>query len=272
VGEVTDEVPHDAYHTQPIKTAACRLCGEDSAPEDEVCRACGHDLSSSPATSELARQDATSRQGGHGLRLVAVSFALLVLLASIVYFIRRYNFDAAREEAAAEANLSVTPEPSPATSPTPAPGPVSKLDVLVKVDSSYDGYDTKPLTDDVTDVRRIGAMRYNEGNWVSAERPEEHWIALEFEHPARADAVYIFWGFDRDRYMPSRTVELQTTDGRGGWRTVSKLEPSRNYDRAAFEFEPFVTKSLRILQPPQQGPSNRPFVMWVREVQVFGHP
>jgi serine/threonine protein kinase len=269
VGEVTDEVLHDAYHTQPIKTEACRLCGEESAPEDEVCRACGHHLSSSPATSELARQDATTRQSSHGLRLIAVSFALLLLLASIVYFIRRHNFDAAREEAAAEANLrSSAPEPSPAL----ALGPVSQLAARIKVDSSYEGYGAKPLTDDVTDVRRIGAMRYNEGNWVSAERPEPHWIEIEFERPARAAAVYLFWGFDRDRYMPSRMVELQTPDGQGGWRTVSKLEPSGNYDRTAFEFEPFVTKSLRILQPPQQGPSNRPFVMWVREVQVFGHP
>ena len=53
---------------------------------------------------------------------------------------------------------------------------------------------------------------------------------------------------------------------------MSKLESGGNYDRAAFEFEPIVTKSLRVLQPPQQGPSNRPFVLWVREVQVFGNP
>ena len=43
-------------------------------------------------------------------------------------------------------------------------------------------------------------------------------------------------------------------------------------DRAAFDHEPFEAKSLRIYQPAQQGPSNRPFVMWVREVQVFGPP
>ncbi|HEX7176589.1 MAG TPA: hypothetical protein VF240_15090 [Pyrinomonadaceae bacterium] len=26
----------------------------------------------------------------------------------------------------------------------------------------------------------------------------------------------------------------------------------------------------RIVQPAQQGPPNRPFVMWVREIQMFG--
>jgi hypothetical protein len=82
-------------------------------------------------------------------------------------------------------------------------------------------------------------------------------------------AVYVYWGFDRDRYMPSRSVELQVADG-VGWRTVSKLEPGSNYDRAAFEFAPFVAERVRLFQPAQSGPQNRPFVMWVREVQAFG--
>ena len=32
----------------------------------------------------------------------------------------------------------------------------------------------------------------------------------------------------------------------------------------------WLTERLRILQPAQQGPSRRPFVMWVREVQAYG--
>jgi hypothetical protein len=47
------------------------------------------------------------------------------------------------------------------------------------------------------------------------------------------------------------------------------MEPGNDYDRMAFEFAPVKTASLRILQPARQGPSNRPFVMWVREVKVF---
>jgi hypothetical protein len=70
--------------------------------------------------------------------------------------------------------------------------------------------------------------------------------------------------------MPSRRVELQTPDGAGGWRTVSTLEPGGNFDRTAFEFQPFVADRVRLLQPAQAGPQNRPFVMWVREVQAFG--
>jgi hypothetical protein len=141
----------------------------------------------------------------------------------------------------------------------------------VSVDSSFDGYGAGPLVDGVTDVREIASMRYNQGNWVSAEEPGQHWVELDLGRAARVTAVYVYWGFDRDRYMPSRAAELQVPDG-GGWRTLSRLEPGGHYDRAAFEFEPVSTSKLRVLQPAQQGPANRPFVMWVRELEVFGTP
>jgi hypothetical protein len=90
------------------------------------------------------------------------------------------------------------------------------------------------------------------------------------DRATRVTAVYVYWGFDKERYMPSRRVELQTQDGGGEWRTVSTLEAGNNIDRAAFEFEPFEAKALRVFQPAQSGPANRPFVMWLREVQAFG--
>jgi hypothetical protein len=113
-------------------------------------------------------------------------------------------------------------------------------------------------------------MRYNEGNWASAESPETHWVELRFAAPERVTSVYVYWGFDRNRYVPPRRVELQAPDGQGGWRTVSSVEPGANFDRSAFEFQPLTTTSLRVTQPAQQGPQNRPFIMWLREVKVYG--
>jgi hypothetical protein len=137
------------------------------------------------------------------------------------------------------------------------------------VDSNFDGYSATPLTDGETNVQKIARMRYNSGNWASAETPTPHWIELAFDQPARISAVYVYWGFDRDRFMPSRRVQLQAPDNGGDWRTVSAMEPGNDHDRMAFEFAPVVTTRVRIFQPAQQGPANRPFVMWVREVQVF---
>ncbi|HVF43562.1 MAG TPA: protein kinase [Pyrinomonadaceae bacterium] len=269
LGETTDELSSDAYHTQPITHEPCPSCGESAGSEGGRCRACGQDASASPATAELIRRDETARQGGRGLRLFAVAAALFVLLASLVYLAGR-----SLKPAAGEGDAPPSATPTPAGSPTPEqsnPVDTSKpLRARVTVDSSFDGYNERPLADGVWDVREIRGMRYNQGNWVSAESPAAHWVELDFGRATRVTAVYVYWGFDKERYMPSRRVELQSRDGGGEWRTVSTLEAGDNFDRAAFEFEPFEAKALRVFQPAQSGPSNRPFVMWLREVQSFG--
>ena len=267
LGETTDELSSDPYHTQPITHEPCPSCGESAGSEGGLCRACGHDMSASPATAELLRRDATTRQGGRGLRLFAVAVALFVLLASLVYLAGR-SLKPTTDES--DASLSVTPSPSPTPTQSNPVDASKPLEARVKVDSSFDGYNERPLADGVWDVREIRGMRYNRGNWVSAESPVPHWVELDFGRASRVTAVYVYWGFDRERYMPSRRVELQSRDGGGEWRTVSTLEPGDNFDRAAFEFEPFEAEALRVFQPAQSGPSNRPFVMWLREVQAFG--
>jgi serine/threonine-protein kinase len=276
LGETTGELSGDPYHTQPLSAEGsggaevCRVCGAAVEEGDAVCEACGHDLAASPATAELARQEATARnRGGQGVKLFGVSVALLLLLASLVYLVSSFDLTGPKEPAA---SATPAPEPTPAQPPPPQqpPAGVSTLASAVKVDSSFDGYNARPLTDGVFDVREIAAKRYNQGNWVSAESPEPHWIELEFKKPKRVTAVYVYWGFDKDRYMPSRRLELHAPDGGGGWQTVATLEPGGNFDRAAFEFAPFVAQRVRLFQPAQAGPQNRPFVMWVREVQAFG--
>jgi serine/threonine protein kinase len=272
LGDTTDGFLQDSYHTQPISSETCPACGAEVGASDETCARCGHDLSSSPATSELARREFTALQSGRGLKLIAAVVGLLALLATLVYFVSK-SLDAPNDP-----EVSATPT-APAdnaggATPTPASpasgASVGLLEAVAKVDSSFDGYSAKPLNDGVTDVRQIGALRYNAGNWVSGERPEAHWVELELKHPARITAVYVYWGFDRGRYMPSRRIELQAPDGQGGWRTVSTLESGKNIDRAAFDFEPLSVERIRVVQPAQAGPTNRPFVMWLREVQAFG--
>ncbi|HVF55159.1 MAG TPA: protein kinase [Pyrinomonadaceae bacterium] len=269
IGATTGDMLRDEYHTQPIQPTVCGVCASEAEPEDKVCRVCGHDLTASPATSNLTRREITARQGAGSRRIIWPLVALVVLSLPLIYFFRR-----AGQELPGGAGGTATPQATVAASPVapPVPAPLVPLGGSVKVDSSYDGYNAKALTDGVTDVRQVGSMRYNGGNWVSAERPEPHWIEVTLDGHSRVSSVYVFWGFDRGRYMPSRLVELQVPDGRGGWRTLSQLESGANYDRTAFEFEPVEASSLRILQPAQQGPPNRPFVMWVREVQIFGVP
>ncbi len=185
---------------------------------------------------------------------------MLALAATIIYFAVR-DGGATKEQPVAEAS----PTPEQVT----ADGLLEIKPARVSVDSSYDGYSARPLTDDEWDVRRIAAMKYNEGNWASAETSAPHWIELGFEQPVRLAALYVYWGFDRNRFMPSRRAELQVMDKGGRWQTISRMEPDRDYDRMAFEFAPVSATRVRVFQPAQQGPQNRPFIMWVREVKVF---
>jgi serine/threonine protein kinase len=246
--------------TQPIKAQICPSCGASVEASDDRCRLCGHELGGSPATVKLTRQDAEQWHSKRSLGLsLGVGAAALALIGLIIFF----------------ANRSATPVPEPvaqdAAPPeqTPEPSLTEIKPARVEVDSSYDGYTPAPLTDDEWDVRRIAEMKYNEGNWASAETQAPHWIELGFEKPVRLAAVYVYWGFDRNRFMPSRGAELQVMNERGRWRTISRIEPDKDYDRMAFEFAPVSTTRARIFQPVQQGPPGRPFIMWVREVKVF---
>ncbi len=259
---VTMRVGRRSYATQPIGALTCAACGAKAALGDKHCKECGHELSASPATVKLTQAEASAGRRRRGLKLWTVAaLSALVLLSIAIFFTRR-----------ASAPTEETPKATQAPKPTPVPESalVELKPSSVFVDSSFDGYTTRPLTDGETDVKRIARLRYNEGNWVSAETGEPHWIELKLKEPTRIAAVYIYWGFDKNRFMPSRRVELQAADDLGEWQPVAAIEPDNDHDRMAFDFPPMMVGRVRILQPVRQGPPNRPFVMWVREVKIYG--
>lgn len=255
------------YHTQPIGPHRCMACGAEAHPEDKHCRTCGSDLAASPSTVKLTRAEEKQQVSSRAREawFITAFSALALIIAAFLF---------ARRSIAPTVNTPPAQQQPSVESQMPTPMPLSALTELkparVQVDSNFNGYTPAPLTDGETDVRKIASLPYNQGNWASAETQDAHWIELSFERPTRIAAVYVFWGFDHNRFMPSRVVELQTPDDKGDWRTVSVLEPGDDYDRTAFEFAPVTTDRVRILQPVQQGPKNRPFVMWVREVKIFG--
>lgn len=265
-----DLTTRQTYITQPIHGEACGACGADAEAGDAKCRVCGAEFGSSSSTASLVRQDTEGRASARGKWAVVALILIGVVTAALIY--TNLARQARRRAAALKAGSANAQSAAPAPSATPVPTAslVELKPARVRVDSSFEGYDAKPLTDGETDVRRIAARRYNAGNWASAETPDPHWIELGFDAPTTVAALYVYWGFDRNRYVPARRVELQAADERGEWRTVSIVEPGSNYDRTSFEFAPFTTARLRVLQPAQQGPQNRSFIMWVREVKVFG--
>jgi serine/threonine protein kinase len=276
IAGVTGEVVRDSFATQPMTQTFCDSCGAEAGGDDSNCRDCGSDLKASPATKSLTRGGRASRR--RPLLWAALAVVALTLVGLVVFRAARRDAPAdggAGHAATPPASTTTAPSIAPASSTAPGGGgaaapPELLAPARVLVDSSFEGYNAQPLTDGVTDVRQVGAARYNVGNWVSSETTAEHWIQIDFARPARVTTVYVFWGFDKGRYMPSRRVELEASDEGGAWRKISELTPGENIDRAAFDFPALETRRLRVVQPAQQGPPNRPFVMWVREVQVFG--
>jgi hypothetical protein len=256
---IQDEV-RESYVTQPIRALTCTACGAAAEPGDTRCRQCGRELTGSPSTAKLAKHEASEwrRTRSFGL-LLGIGAAAIALIVILIYFARNKTSE----------KPAVQTTPTPAQTPVPESALVEIRPSQVTVDSTYDGYTTNPLTDGETDVRRIAAMKYNEGNWASAETNTPHWIELSFDTPTLLASVYIYWGFDHAHFKPSRRAELQVADEGGGWRTISQMEPDKDYDHMAFEFAPVTTTRARIFQPAKQGPPNRPFIMWVREVKVF---
>ena len=248
------------YLTQPIKAQTCPSCGAATDSRDAHCRQCGHELGDSPATVKLTHYEASEwrRKRSVGLWL-GIGAAMLALVVVIILFASRSNAPENKPIAQDAATPGQTPETAL----------VEVKPARVEVDSSYEGYTQKPLTDNEWDVRSIAQMKYNKGNWASAETQTPHWIELSFDQPVRLAAVYVYWGFDRNRFMPSRRAELQLMDERGSWQTIARMEPDKDFDRMAFEFAPVIATRARVFQPAQQGPLNRPFIMWVREIKVF---
>jgi serine/threonine protein kinase len=217
---VDNTVRHD-YITQPIRSGACPACGAEAEEDEELCRACGAELGASPATTKLAhlrakaapppqrgdtRHTASSARG----KWVVGGLIALALFSSVLIYLR-FTREAERRAGAARtrAQAAASQTPAPKVSATAAPATPESLPSLIElsvsrvvVDSSYDGYGSKPLHDGLIDVKRISAMRYNEGNWASAETHEPHWIELQLDKPARVAAVYIYWGFNRDHRRP----------------------------------------------------------------------
>ncbi|MBA2340506.1 MAG: protein kinase [Pyrinomonadaceae bacterium] len=263
----TDHTRRHAHVTQQLRLSSCAACGARVSEDEEQCRQCGKMLPESSSTSALALEEAMP---AHHLRRrngwLAAGLFFVALLGGVLLF---------EQHRSVVKNVQAQPDSGQIAVPqTATPVPLSSLVELrlaqVEVDSSFDAYNSKPLTDGVTDVRSIAALRYNEGNWAAAETPAPHWIEINLERPTRVASVYIYWGFDHARFLPSRHVELQMRAEDKDWRTISSVDPGEDFDRVAFEFAPVLTKSLRILQPAMQGPRNRPFVMWVREIKVFG--
>jgi len=151
------------------------------------------------------------------------------------------------------------------------PGPNLAAAARVTVDSSFRGYGPAPLNDGRrNDEVEIG--RWAEVAWASAETPVDHWIELAWDEPQVIARVDVYWARSREKFQASRRYRLEAWIG-DGWQVLFAHEDpvgTLHVTRHSVSFVPVVTSRLRVFQPAGGGPAERPDLMWVAEVEVYG--
>ncbi|MCP4592796.1 MAG: metallophosphoesterase family protein [bacterium] len=135
----------------------------------------------------------------------------------------------------------------------------------VETDSIYAGYRTEPLCDGVTATEEIN---WRDAAWASEDADGPHHVTLAFTEPTTLERVTIHWAVDGDSIWTSQQVNVIGLTPNGvslDLGTVTNAEPIA---ASALTFGPQSFAGLRFEQPPLQGPTARPTIMWIREIEA----
>ncbi|MCK5804243.1 MAG: hypothetical protein KAI66_15505, partial [Lentisphaeria bacterium] len=107
-------------------------------------------------------------------------------------------------------------------------------------------------------------------SWASPENGKAHFVQLDFPNPTRVKRVAIYWSLDGGVMRTARKLRLETGTA-GETKTLwsgndLQRSPVTIIDLPAAS----SVESLRLVQPADGGPAERPGIMWIREVEVFG--
>jgi hypothetical protein len=163
---------------------------------------------------------------------------------------------------------------------SPHPAEYNKcLGAKIKVDSSYPGYSSKPLTD-CSFVKKSN-FKARERAWASAESSKDHWIQVVFDKPVTLNKVRLYWAWDKGIFYQSSKVHISYLDTSGhevdvqnvqstndviekGWKTKDS-----DLQQTQWTFSPVVTKQLTVTQNPGGGNPKRPNLMWISQVWAY---
>jgi len=141
-------------------------------------------------------------------------------------------------------------------------------EATITVDSAFPQYTERPINDGIVHVP--ASAHWTEESWASKDEAQDHWIELAFAERRSVKRVVVYWSLDAGTPKTSRELHLQVPEGEG-WRTIQTALPPDLEEETVLEPDsPVRLTRLRLLQPAGRGPSARPNIMWVREVEVFG--
>lgn len=139
--------------------------------------------------------------------------------------------------------------------------------ITISVDSTYGGYSTAVIDDDIIDA--FGGIATT---WASAQDAiNPHWIAINFSAPKTLNNATIWWAWNQYQtpqiFMTSQRVDVQYWDGNSYQTAASLLNPlGLHISNSSVSFPQFTTTSLRFFQPANMGDTNYSTVIWLTEV------
>lgn len=231
----------------------------------------------------LPQQVEAVRQAGFGGVILFAASYLSQPLRRALLAPQAFGGEAALHPPAVHAAIAGLPAVPPEPFPEPAPASYPALqgpqgvpnlapEAEVVVDSSFRGYTPSVLNDGQrNDVSEVG--RWAEVAWAAAETEKEHWIELRWHRPVTILQVDIYWAPDRGRYFSSSSLRVEALDvSDDTWHLLWEYtqQPTHAVARTSATFAPVKATALRLWQPPGGGPKDRPGLMWVSEVEVFG--
>ena len=136
-------------------------------------------------------------------------------------------------------------------------------DTIVSVDSTYSGYSTSVIDDEV-----IIADGGTATTWASASNSTQpHWVAINFSQSRDINNVTIYWAYNNQQsmLMSSQEVQVQYWDG-SQYLTAATITNSGAVEVSSATFSTINTASLRLYQPANMGPLTYSTVIWLTEV------
>lgn len=114
--------------------------------------------------------------------------------------------------------------------------------------------------------------RLTDGNvdtcWASSEEPVPHWVELHWPGPVTLSQVVVDWAECWRRYWTSTRYRLQVRQD-GEWHDVLEVTDNRETACNRHSFSTVQADGLRLWQPVGGGPSERPHLLWLAEIEVY---
>ena len=137
--------------------------------------------------------------------------------------------------------------------------------ISVKVDSSFQGYSPKSLTDGYRQEKRL---EWFERSWASADLPGEHFVEITFPATQTVSRIVIYWSIEGDKAMASQAINV-FADSRNN--PVTKIAPEKSDSskvEATFKL-PVKAKKIILVQPNAKGLVGRENIMWISEIEIY---